>query len=48
MTGRPMGQAGVWLVVAAAMQWALLGPMARCSPPGRTEHAGAGDFDAHR
>lgn len=29
MTGRPMGQAGVWLVVAAAMQWALLGPMAR-------------------
>lgn len=24
-----MGQAGVWLVVAAAFQWALLGPMAR-------------------
>jgi DME family drug/metabolite transporter len=29
MTVRPTGQAGVWLVVAAAFQWALLGPVAR-------------------
>ncbi len=29
MTARPTGQAGVWLVVAAAFQWALLGPVAR-------------------
>ena len=29
MIGRPTGQAGVWLVVAAAFQWALLGPAAR-------------------
>ncbi len=29
MKSRPTGQAGVWLVVAAAFQWALLGPVAR-------------------
>ena len=29
MTVRPTGQAGVWLVVAAAFQWALLGPVVR-------------------
>lgn len=29
MTARPTGQVGVWLVVGAAFQWALLGPVAR-------------------